>query len=69
MANPSKHDQYFTQLKVKYLTGLVSTATTSVTTTGKTSPSETTHLLCDAALEFIDSDGTVYYLPAYTKGN
>ena len=69
MTNPSKEDQYFTQLKVKYLKGLVSTATTSVVTTGKTLPQTTTHLLCDAAVEFIDSDGTTYYLPAYTKGN
>jgi len=69
MANPSKEDQYFTQLKVKYVKGLVSTASTSVATAGNNTVTsgDGFSLVCDAALEFIDSAGTTYYTPLYVK--
>ena len=64
MTNPTGHDVYFTQVKTKYLKGLVSTATSSVVTTGGTDT-----YYCDKALEFVDSAGATYYIPLYTKGN
>jgi len=69
MTNPSKHDLYYTQVKTKYLKGLVSTTTSSVATAGKTTIYLSTGLYCDKALEFIDSAGVTYNIPLYIKGN
>jgi hypothetical protein len=69
MTNPSKHDIYYTQIKTKYLKGLVSTTTSSVATAGKTTIYKSTGLYCDKALEFVDSAGVAYYIPAYIKDN
>jgi len=69
MTNPNKHDEYYTQLKVKYIKGLVSTTTSSVATAGKGIPYKTTGLYCDKALEFVDSAGVTYYIPTYIKDN
>jgi hypothetical protein len=66
---PGKHDQYFTELKIKYLRGLVSTVTSSVCTAGKELPSANNKLYCDLALELITDSGTTIYIPGYTKGN
>ena len=63
MALPSHIDEYTTHQKCKYLSGLVSTTTSSVLTAG----GDDTYK-CDASLEIIDSAGTTYYIPLYTLG-
>jgi hypothetical protein len=64
MTNPSKHDIYFTQVKTKYLKGLVSSTTALV----KSASGGTTYY-CTKALEIIDSAGVTYNIPLYTKDN
>lgn len=68
MTNPNGHDEYITQLKTKYIKGLVKTAYTSVATTGESTVYSTGSLKCDTVFETIDSAGTTYYIPAYTVG-
>lgn len=69
MTNPGKSDLYVTQLKTKYLKGLVSTATTSVGTATPAAVNFGNYLTCDVAIEVIDNSGNTYYIPAYGKGN
>ena len=58
MTNPKGHDIYYTQIKTKYLKGLVAS-------TGSLADASGTTLNTDAYIEIEDSDGTTYYLPLY----
>jgi len=79
MALPSGHDQYFTQLKTKYLTGMVSTTSGSVCTAGAAASSTGSYSLlatggaaklpCSATMEIKASDGTSYWIPLFTIGS
>ena len=66
MTNPAKEDLYVTQLKTKYLKGLVVSAYTSVATAGESTPYSAASIKCDKILEIIDSSGTTYYTPLFT---
>ena len=59
MTNPNSYDQFFTQLKTKYIRGLVSTSTKSNATSGGDT------YYCEAGLDFVDSDGNTYRIPCY----
>jgi hypothetical protein len=61
MTNPRKKDVYFTQIKTKYLRGLVETAATSVGTSGVTVTG-----YCSKVLELPCSGGVTYYIPLFT---
>lgn len=63
MTLPESKDAYVTHLKVKYLSGLISTTTGSAGTSGNPAHGS---VECDKVLEIIDSDGTSYGIPLYT---
>ena len=58
MAIPTSKDQYWTHLKVKYISGLV-------TSTSSLADNAGTDIKCDDRFEFIDSDGNTRYLAIY----
>jgi len=79
---PSGHDQYFTNFKTKYLTGIVvSNATFSVATSGCSLSTASYHvrggtanteiagkLPCDVTFPIVTSTGSTYYVPCFKYG-
>jgi len=60
MTNPTGHDVYFTQVKTKYLKGLVTSAGSVIDSSGSTVSSS-------YVLEIVNNDGTTLYIPLYTS--
>ena len=77
---PGGHDQYFTHIKCKYFTGIVTSAATfSVGTAGITGSSVSygieydpgtnpAKLPCDRTWKVTDDDGNTWFIPMFKYG-